>query len=187
MDGENYQRAVDYVFGEARDKEGIVIDVRYNRGGNLHDQLVALFTGEVTADFQARDGFYASRIPSDRWGKPSNLLVNAASYSDGSIFPHLYQRMKIGNIVGARVPGTGTAVWWMEMLNKDIKYGIPQLGAKDRRSGWFENSETVPEILMYNTPEDIAAGRDAQLEAAIDDLLKKLPAPANKNNEKSSR
>jgi tricorn protease len=174
MDTENYQSAVDYVFGEARDKEGLVIDVRYNRGGNLHDQLVALFTGEVTADFVARDDYHASRIPSNRWGKPSTLIANAASYSDGSIFPHLYQRLKIGNIVGARVPGTGTAVWWMEMLNKDIKYGIPQLGAKDRVSGWFENSETVPEIIIYNTPDDIAAGRDAQLEAAIDDLLKKL-------------
>jgi len=152
MDGENYQRAVDYVFGEGRDMEAIVIDVRYNRGGNLHDQLVALFTREVTADFFARDGFHASRIPSNRWGKPSTLLVNAASYSDGSIFPHLYQRMKMGSVVGARVPGTGTAVWWMELLNKDIKYGIPQLSAKDRTTGWFENSETVPDILVYNTP-----------------------------------
>jgi tricorn protease len=62
----------------------------------------------------------------------------------------------------------------MEMLNRDIKYGIPQLGAKDRISGWFENSETVPEIVIYNTPDEIAAGRDAQLDAAIDDLLKKL-------------
>lgn len=187
MDGENYQRAVDYVFGEGRDKEGIVIDVRYNRGGNLHDQLVALFTGEVTADFQARDGFHASRIPSDRWGKPSTLLVNAASYSDGSIFPHLYQRMKMGSIVGARVPGTGTAVWWMEMLNRDIKYGIPQLGAKDRKSGWFENSETVPDIQIYNTPDDITAGRDPQLDAAIDDLLKKLSPPSNKPNGNSDK
>lgn len=184
MDTPNYQRAVDYVFGEARDKEGLVIDVRFNRGGNLHDQLVALFTGEVTADFVARDGYHASRIPSNRWGKPSTLIANAASYSDGSIFPHLYQRMKIGNIVGARVPGTGTAVWWMEMLNKDIKYGIPQLGAKDRISDWFENSETVPEIMIYNTPNDIATGRDLQLEAAIDDLLKKLSSPSNKKIDK---
>jgi len=185
MDGENYQRAVDYVFGEGRDKDGLVVDVRFNRGGNLHDQLVALFTGEVAADFYARDGFRASRIPSDRWGKPSILLVNAASYSDGSIFPHLYQRMKIGRIVGARVPGTGTAVWWMELLNKNIKYGIPQLGAKDRVSGWFENSETVPDLLVYNSPEDVAAGRDSQLDAALDQLLKELPSSTGSDGKQS--
>lgn len=174
MDGENYQRAVDYSFGEGRDKEALVIDIRYNRGGNLHDQLVTLFTGEVTADFYSRDGYHTSRIPKDRWGKPSILLTNASSYSDGSIFPHLYQRLKIGPIVGARVPGTGTAVWWMDLLNANIKYGIPQLGAKDRETGWYENSETVPDILVYNTPDDVAAGRDTQLEAAIKRLLSDL-------------
>ncbi len=182
MNRENYQRAVDYVFGEGRDKDGLVIDIRYNGGGNLHDQLVTLFTGEVAADFRARDGFHASRIPADRWGKPSILLANAASYSDGSIFPHLYQRLKIGPVVGARVPGTGTAVWWMLLLNGNIKYGIPQLGAKDRTTGWFENHETVPELLVYNTPDDVAAGRDPQLDAAVARLMKDLPAGGNEKD-----
>ncbi|MBV5330050.1 MAG: PDZ domain-containing protein [Chlorobium sp.] len=176
MDTDNYQRAVDYIFGEGLDKQALVIDIRYNRGGNLHDQLATLFTGDVTADFYSRDGYHASRIPSDRWGKSSILMANSSSYSDGSIFPHLYQRLKIGPVVGTRVPGTGTAVWWMELLNGSIKYGIPQLGAKDRQTGWFENSETVPDILVYNSPEDIAAGRDPQLEAAVQRLLQDLAA-----------
>jgi tricorn protease len=180
MDQENYQRAVDYTFGEGRDKEGLVIDIRYNGGGNLHDQLVTLFTGEVTADFYARDGYHASRIPKDRWGKPSILVANGSSYSDGSIFPHLYQRLKIGPIVGARVPGTGTAVWWMDLLNKDVKYGIPQLGAKDQETGWYENSEIVPDILVFNAPDDVAAGRDVQLETAIQRILKDLPSKGKK-------
>ncbi len=175
MDESNYQGAVDYTFGEGRDKEGMVIDVRYNRGGNIHDQLTALFSGKVTADFIARDGFRSGPIPSKRWSNPSILLANAGSYSDGSIFPHLYQRLKIGPVVGARVPGTGTAVWWIELLNANIKYGVPQLGAKDRETGWYENSETVPDVAVYNTPEDVAAGRDAQLEAAVQRLLKDLP------------
>lgn len=178
MNQENYQRAVDYTFGEGRDKDGLVIDIRYNGGGNLHDQLVTLFTGEVTADFYARDGYHASRIPKDRWGKPSILVANGSSYSDGSIFPHLYQRLKIGPIVGARVPGTGTAVWWMDLLNGDVKYGIPQLGAKDQATGWYENSEIVPDLLVFNTPDDVVAGRDAQLEAAIQRMLKDLPPKA---------
>ena len=180
MDLANYQHAVDYTFGAGRDKDGLVIDIRYNRGGNLHDQLAALFTGQVTADFIARDGFHASAIPGKRWGKPSVLLANASSYSDGSIFPHLYQRLKIGPIVGTRVPGTGTAVWWIEMLNRNIKYGIPQIGAKDRETGWYENSETVPEIPVQNTPDDLAAGRDPQLEAAVEELLQGLPQPGTR-------
>jgi tricorn protease len=176
MDASNYQRAVDYIFGEGRDKEALVIDIRFNGGGLLHDQLATLFTGDVTADFISRDGFHAGRIPVDRWGKPSILMANASSYSDGSIFPHLYQRLKIGPVVGTRVPGTGTAVWWMSKLNGSIQYGIPQLGAKDRQTGWFENNETVPDILITNSPDDIAAGRDPQLEAAVQRLLQDLAA-----------
>jgi tricorn protease len=46
---------------------------------------------------------------------------------------------------------------------------------RDGESGWFENSETVPDVPVYNAPEDVAAGRDPQLDAAIDRLLKELP------------
>ncbi|MFP8778498.1 S41 family peptidase [Hydrogenophaga sp. RWCD_12] len=171
MDAANYQRAVDQVFGEFRNKEGLVIDVRYNKGGFLHDQLATLFTGQVVGGFVTREGVSQGNIPLNRWAKPSALLANASSYSDGSIFPHLYKRLGIGPVVGDRVPGTGTAVWWIAVLDL-IKYGIPQLGAKDSKSGWFENDETVPDVQVYNDPNVIAAGRDAQLEAAVQELLK---------------
>lgn len=77
-------------------------------------------------------------------------------------------------MIGARVPGTGTAVWWIYRLNKQLKYGIPQLGAKDFKTGWFENQETVPDILVFNDPDAIEAGRDPQLEAGVKALLAKL-------------
>jgi tricorn protease len=63
----------------------------------------------------------------------------------------------------------------MELLNGDIKYGIPQLGARDQETGWYENSEVVPDLLVFNTPDEVAAGHDAQLEASVQRLLKDLP------------
>lgn len=171
MDEANYQRTVDQVFGELRDKEALVVDVRFNRGGLLHDQLAALFTGDVMGAFVTRDGLSMGNIPTKRWGKSTALLANAGSYSDGSIFPHLYQSYGIGPVIGVPVPGTGTAVWWITMLGK-IKYGIPQLGAKDIETGWFENNETVPDIQVSNDPGAIAEGNDPQLEAAVQELLK---------------
>jgi tricorn protease len=171
MDEANYQRTVDQVFGELRNKEALVVDVRFNRGGLLHDQLAALFTGDVKGAFVTRDGLSMGNIPTKRWGKPTALLANAGSYSDGSIFPHLYQSYGIGPVVGDPVPGTGTAVWWITVLGK-IKYGIPQLGAKDFKTSWFENNETVPDIPVRNDPGVIAAGHDLQLEAAVQELLK---------------
>lgn len=174
MDEVNYQRTVDQVFGECRDKEAIIVDIRFNRGGLLHDQLAALFTGDVKAEFVTREEVNVGNIPTKRWGRPTALLANAGSYSDGSIFPHLYQRQGIGPVIGDKVPGTGTAVWWIVVMGK-IKYGIPQLGAKDLETGWFENDETIPDILVSNDPDAIAAGRDPQLEAAVKELLKTRP------------
>jgi tricorn protease len=172
MDASSYQKAFGELFGELRDKQAVVIDIRFNRGGNLHDQLITLFTGNVSAGFTSRDDRLVGPIPVKRWAKPSALIANAGSYSDGSIFPHLYQNDHIGPVIGARVPGTGTSVWWMTVLNDHIKYGIPQLGAKDFKTGWFENQETVPDLLVYNEPDAIEDGRDPQLEAAVAELLK---------------
>ena len=55
-----------------------------------------------------------------------------------------------------------------------LKWGVPQLGAKDFKTGWFENQETTPELLVEEDPAAIAAGRDPQLEAAIAALLKRV-------------
>lgn len=175
MDLDTYKRAYGEVIGDYRNKEALVIDVRYNAGGNLHDQLVTLFTGELLAGFTNRDNEVVGRIPSGRWARPTALVQNAASYSDGSIFPHLYQRQKLGPVVGDRTPGTGTAVWWMLPMKGALKWGIPQLGARDFKTGWFENREIVPDVAVANDPGALAAGRDPQLEAAVGVLLKKLP------------
>ncbi len=175
MDLASYQRAYGEVIGDCRNKEALVIDVRYNAGGNLHDQLITLFTGEVTAAFVNRDAEVVGRIPSGRWARPTALVQNAASYSDGSIFPHLYRRQKLGPVIGDRVPGTGTAAWWLLPMKGALKWGIPQLGARDFKTGWFENQEIVPDLAVANDPAALAAGRDPQLEAAVTALLRKLP------------
>lgn len=87
MLGGNYRRAYSEIFGELHDKEALIVDVRFNGGGNLHDQLISLFTGDALAAFTSRDGHVVGRMPIHRWAKPSALLANAGSYSDGSIFP----------------------------------------------------------------------------------------------------
>ena len=168
MNNMEFQRAMSVVFGKHRDKEAMVIDIRFNGGGNLHDQLLAMFTGQAIAGFTTRDGQMLVTFPGKaRWTKPSILMANAGSYSDGSMFPHVYKRNKVGGLVGTRVPGTGTAVWWVEVLNGQITYGIPQLGSRDFETGWFENQEVVPDELVYNDPDSIEDGRDPQLEAAV--------------------
>ena len=160
------------VIGDYHDKEGLVIDIRYNKGGNIHDQLITLFTGEVNAGFTTRDGRVAAACPPAAGPSPPRCCKTPAP-TPMAASSRTSTSGGLGPIVGDRVPGTGTAVWWMYPINA-LKWGIPQLGAKDFKTGWFENSEIVPDIPVYNTPEDVAAGRDPQLEAAIHRLLQDL-------------
>jgi tricorn protease len=178
MDLGAYLKAYNDLFGQHRQAEAVLVDVRYNGGGNLHDALVTMLTGTSHASMVTRDGVRLGTIPAARWAKPSAVLANAGSYSDGSVFPSLYQREKIGPLIGERVPGTGTAVIWEEQIERKLRYGVPQLGFMGNDGRWFENQEVVPELAVYNDPASVAAGRDLQLEAAVNHLLKTLPATA---------
>lgn len=175
MNSPNFERASSELFGEYADAEAVVLDVRFNLGGNLHDQLITMLTGERAGRLISNKGVAVANVPEGRWGRPSAVLANAASYSDGSVFPHFYKANGIGPLIGERVPGTGTAVWWEHQLEPNLVYGVPELGFRDLKSGkWLENLEIQPDILVYNTPQAIAEGRDEQLEVAVQVLLKQL-------------
>ncbi|WP_158119128.1 S41 family peptidase [Vibrio metoecus] len=171
MDAASFERMQNDMFGRERDKLGLVVDVRFNAGGWLHDQIMEILSGTRHSSLQTRDGYVVSSFPERRWAKPSIMLANADSYSDGSIVPYFYQREGLGKLVGERVPGTGTAVIWEQQQEPGLIYGVPQLGLKDDQGRWFENQEIVPDILVYNDPESIVAGEDRQLSAAVEALL----------------
>lgn len=172
-----YQQAYGELFGRYRDADGVIVDIRFNGGGNLHDQLVVMLTGENDSDLISRDGNTIIRNPVGRFTKPSVLLVNASSYSDASVFPMLYQVKRIGKIVGERVPGTGTARSVVSELQPGLTYTVPELGFRLKDGNWFENTEVEPEVLIYNDPDSVAAGHDRQLKQAVEELLGSLPAP----------
>lgn len=174
MGNDSYRQLVNKLFGRYRDKEAVVIDVRYNVGGNLHDQIMNLLSGVRHSSAVSRDGYSAGSFPLRRWAKPSIMLANASSYSDGSVVPYFYQKEGIGKLVGERVPGTGTYVLWENQQEPLLEYGVPQLGFKNDQGKWFENNEVKPNILVYNSPDDVASDRDRQLSVAIKELLAKL-------------
>lgn len=151
--------------------EGAVVDVRFNTGGLLHDQLVAFLDGERHSGFVTRNGVDLGLSPYDRWARPTALVQNAFSYSDGSIFPAYYKRQALGPMVGDRVPGTGTAVYIAPQLEPRLVFGTAQIGMRAKDGRFYENTETVPDLLVPTDPNFIAEGRDPQLEAAAKELL----------------
>ncbi|WP_075214451.1 S41 family peptidase [Mongoliimonas terrestris] len=166
------------VFGELLGRydkaEAAVIDVRFNTGGFLHDQLVTFVTGRRHSGLFTRNGADLGLSPYDRWARPTAMVQNAFSYSDGSIFPAYYKIEGLGPIAGDRVPGTGTAVYGIPQLEPRLEFAVAQLGFRTKEGRFFENSEIVPDILVPTDPNALAPDHDPQLEAAVKALLETL-------------
>lgn len=175
MNSESFRETYSELLGRYRHKEAIVVDVRHNGGGWLHEDLMVLLGGKEYQRFVAQ-GQYIGSDPFNQWTKPSCMLVCEDNYSNAHGTPQLYQALKLGKLVGAPVPGTMTAVWWENQIDPSLVFGIPQVGCVDMEGNYAENHELEPDVLIYNSPADVLQGRDAQLEAAVKTLLDELPA-----------
>lgn len=163
------------VLGRHFDKEGLVVDTRFNGGGWLHDDLVTFLTGEQYVDLHPRndesDGEGYLGDSARRWTKPSVVVMSESNYSDAHFFPWAYTELAIGPTVGMPVPGTATAVWWERLHTGDVIFGIPQVGTKGMAGTYLENDQLEPTHEVRLDPESAAAGRDTQIEKAVEVLL----------------
>lgn len=153
-----------------RNRNAVIVDVRHNGGGWLHNDVCNLLSGVAAMKYQPR-GQYISTDPYNQWTKPSCMLICEDDYSNAHGTPWLYKELGVGKLIGAPVPGTMTAVWWEYIDN--IVFGIPEVGALDPRGKYLENQLLEPDILIYSKSEDLLHGRDLQLECAVEEMLKK--------------
>jgi tricorn protease len=174
MNARSYREVFSEIFGRFGNADGLVVDVRYNGGGRLTNQLLTLLSGKPYLTYAPPRGAPEQQEPRGRWTKPSAVVMNAASYSDASMFPHAYQDFKLGPLVGDPVAGTGTSVWWAESnLIPGLSYGIPQVPIRDRDGKLYENAEIFPDIAVPSNPTAWEKGEDPQLDAAIAALMPK--------------
>ena len=152
-------------------KEAVIVDTRHNGGGWLHDDLATLLSGREYQRFVPH-GNYIGSDPFNKWLKPSCVLMCEDNYSNAHGFPWVYKELGIGKLIGAPVPGTMTAVWWETQIDPTLVFGIPQVGCVDMRGNYMENNQLMPDIEVYNRPEDALNGIDKQLETAIQEMLK---------------
>ena len=166
-----YRTTIEEVLGKYVTKAGIVVDTRFNGGGDLVADLAMFLSGKAFFDYTT-DARSSGFEPNFRWTKPSVTIANEANYSDGHCFAWAYQHLEIGPLIGMPVPGTCTFAGW-ETLGEGLRWGVPGLGVKDPTSGrYLENWQTDPDIRVANEPAAASQGRDQQLEAAIAELLK---------------
>ena len=174
MGSTDYTNFVRDVFRDNADKEALVIDVRGNSGGRIHDQLISFLTKKQYAYSSSR--YYGANKrpqPTRSWNKASIVLVDENSFSDGEIFPILYQDLKLGKVVG--MPSSGSVIGtWQHVLLDGSEMRLPG-------SGWYkidgtnmEGSGAKPDIMVDMTPNDVISGNDPQLQRAVSELLSEI-------------
>ncbi|MBN3582203.1 PD40 domain-containing protein [Algoriphagus aestuarii] len=165
-----YRNVYEEMMGKYHDTEGVIVDTRFNGGGDLVADLAMFFTGEkfLTYATEAKEVGYE---PTARWTKPTLAMFNEANYSDGHCFACGYTDLEIGKTVGMPTPGTCSFAGW-EGLPDGGRWGAVPISAKNKAGEWLENNETRPQFLVKNMPGKVDQGVDQQLEKAIEELMK---------------
>ncbi len=172
MSDASFREFLEDVMGDEVNKKALVVDTRFNGGGDLVDDLTTFLSGKKYMEFK-NGGKIVGTESQRRWTKPSIMLIGESNYSDAHCTPVGYKDLKIGKLVGMPVPGTCSFVWW-ERIQNGIVFGIPNMQVTDIVGDVLENKELQPDILVKNSFDTITNGEDQQIEAAVNELLKDI-------------
>ena len=167
-----YRSIYEDMLGKYLEAEAMIVDTRFNGGGDLVADLAMFFTGERFITY-ATAAKVVGGEPTSRWTKPTLTMFNESNYSDGHCYAQGYTDLKIGITLGMPVPGTCSFAGW-EGLPDGSRWGVVPVSAKDKSGRWMENLQTEPDVKVKNMPGVIDKGRDQQLERAIEELLKEV-------------
>lgn len=159
----------------AEPKDGLVIDVRNNFGGNIAVHLLGILvkTPYLLRDFRGFPTTSENKMRSKAFERPMTLLINNYSASNSEIFAEGFRDLELGKIVGVRTAGAviGTASF---SLIDGTGIRRPSWGAYTTEMEDTEVFPRQPDILVENLPDDYINGRDPQLVRAVEELMKKL-------------
>jgi tricorn protease len=161
------REAYEYIIG----KQAMIIDVRFNRGGNISDTLINMLERKQHGIYRPRDDD-PEPSPNRAWEKPIIVLMNEHSYSNGEMFPYAMRQRGLAKIVG--MPTPGYVIWTGTFrLTDGTGARIPSSGVYRMDGSNMENNGEKPDVQIWQTPEEWLAGRDPQLDKAIELLMQK--------------
>jgi tricorn protease len=169
-----FQReAYEYMVG----KDAMVIDVRFNNGGNIADTLIDWLERKPHGYVRPRDADPESS-PYNNWDKKIVVLMNEHSYSNAEIFPYAIRARGLGKLIGMPTPGY---VIWTDSLRlvDGTSARMPQSGSYRLDGTNEENLGEAPDIQVALTPEDWLSERDPQLDKAIEVLAPQVDTATN--------
>jgi len=158
------------------EKEGLIIDERFNSGGQIPDRFVELLNRPLRNYWGVRDGADWPWPPVSVYG-PKAMLINGWSGSGGDCFPYYFKQSKLGPLIGMRTWGGLIGITGSPPLVDGGYVSVPTFGIFSTEGEWIiEGYGVDPDIEVADDPGLMAKGGDPQLERAIAEVLKQLKA-----------
>jgi tricorn protease len=155
-------------------KDGLVIDERFNSGGQIPDRFVELLDRKPLAYWAVRDGKTWQWPVVAHFG-PKAMLINGWSGSGGDAFPDFFRKTGLGPLVGTRTWGGLIGISGVPELIDGGSVTVPTFRMYNPDGSWFKEGHGVdPDILVPEDPAALAKGVDTQLERGVQEVLKKL-------------
>ena len=154
-------------------KEGMVVDVRSNGGGNISQQLIERLHRKILGTNWSKWRDDPGTYPGVVFTGPMVCLINETSASDGDIFPYMFRQSGIGPLIGKRTWGGVVGISGRGPLLDGGQALVPQSGLASPDGQWvIEGHGVDPDIVVENDPASVAAGHDPQLERGVQEVLK---------------
>jgi tricorn protease len=164
-----------YYFSQ-QDKNGVVVDERFNGGGSAADYIIDILQRDFDGYFNnvAGDRYPFTSPSAGIWG-PKVMIINEMAGSGGDLMPYMFKRRKIGTLVGKRTWGGLVHTADTPPFIDGGSMIAPRGGFFARDMKWaVENEGVPPDIDIENWPKDVIAGHDPQLERAVQEAMRML-------------
>ena len=159
------------------DKEGLVVDVRANGGGNVSRMIIERLRRKALGVNYARTTDLPTTYPDSVAPNAMVAILNENSSSDGDIFPYMFRQAGLGTLVGKRSWGGVVGISNRGGLIDGGGVSVPEFGLVDLKGQWtIEGYGVDPDIEVDNDPKSVIAGGDPQLERAVQEVMKKMAA-----------
>ena len=174
MGPEGIREFIKWYYPQIR-KQGLVVDVRYNGGGNVSQMLIERLRRELLATGFARTSDSPSTYPSAVFHGHMACVLNENSASDGDIFPAMFKQAKLGPLIGKRSWGGVIGITNRGPLVDGGVVNVPEFGFASADGRWIiEGHGVEPDIGIDNDPKSVIDGHDLQLERAVAEVMTKV-------------
>ena len=174
MGAEGIREFIKWYYPQLR-KEGLVVDVRANGGGNVSQMLIERLRRELLATGFSRTSDTPATYPSEVFHGHLVCVLNQNSASDGDIFPAMFKQAKLGPLIGKRSWGGVVGITNRGPLVDGGLVNVPEFGFASADGRWIiEGHGVEPDIEVENDPKSVIEGQDPQLERAVEEVMKKV-------------